>query len=315
MKKIEEVAVYLFLGFLESGKTTFIQSTMEDPRFNAGEKTLLLICEEGEQEYEPELFAGKNVVYRTLEDKDELTFDNLTRISDETGCEKVVVEYNGMWLLNEFFDAMPENWAVYQVMMSADATTFENYNSNMRSLVVDKLNTTQMIAFNRVDGVDKDMLHKIVRGLSRSCSIYYEYRDGNTEYDDVEDPLPFDKDSQSFKVEDRDYALFYRDLMEEMKDYNGKTVTFTGFCITERMPKGTFAVGRHVMNCCAADIQFYSLLAVSDDMRGVSNSKWVTITARIDIKFSRVYGRKGPVLKVLAIAPGKVPEEPVATFY
>ena len=39
-----EVPVYLFTGFLESGKTTFIQETLEDTRFNNGDMTLLLLC-------------------------------------------------------------------------------------------------------------------------------------------------------------------------------------------------------------------------------------------------------------------------------
>ena len=46
----EQIPVYLFTGFLEAGKTKFIQETMEDPRFNEGERTLLLICEEGLEE-------------------------------------------------------------------------------------------------------------------------------------------------------------------------------------------------------------------------------------------------------------------------
>ena len=47
----KEIPVYLFVGFLESGKTKFIQETFEDPNFDSGDKTLLLICEEGEEEY------------------------------------------------------------------------------------------------------------------------------------------------------------------------------------------------------------------------------------------------------------------------
>lgn len=49
----KEIPVYLFVGFLESGKTKFIQETFEDPNFDSGDKTLLLICEEGEEEYNP----------------------------------------------------------------------------------------------------------------------------------------------------------------------------------------------------------------------------------------------------------------------
>ena len=47
----KRIPVYLFVGFLESGKTKFIQETFEDPNFDSGDKTLLLVCEEGEEEY------------------------------------------------------------------------------------------------------------------------------------------------------------------------------------------------------------------------------------------------------------------------
>lgn len=53
-----EIPVYLFTGFLEAGKTKFIQETFEDPRFNNGENTLLLVCEEGIEEYDPSRFKG-----------------------------------------------------------------------------------------------------------------------------------------------------------------------------------------------------------------------------------------------------------------
>ena len=56
-----EIPVYLFTGFLESGKTKYMQETLEDKRFNEGERTLLLVCEEGEEEYDPSTFASPNV--------------------------------------------------------------------------------------------------------------------------------------------------------------------------------------------------------------------------------------------------------------
>ena len=65
---MQQIPVYAFTGFLESGKTKFIQETLEDPRFNAGERTLLLVCEEGEEEYAPDQFATDSVKIRVIED-------------------------------------------------------------------------------------------------------------------------------------------------------------------------------------------------------------------------------------------------------
>ena len=202
-----ETPVYLFLGFLESGKTKFIQETLEDPRFSAGEKTLLLVFEEGEEEYETIRFSNAEQVELVyIDDKEKMTAEYLARLQMEYGAERIVVEYNGMWLLGDFFEAMPEGWMINQIMTFFDARTFENYNANMRQLVFNKIENTQLVVFNRFDGgIDKMNLHKIVRGITRRCDIVYEYADGKAEYDDIEDPLPFDVNAPVVEIKDKDY--------------------------------------------------------------------------------------------------------------
>ena len=164
-----ETPVYMFLGFLESGKTKFIQETFEDPRFSSGEKTLLLVCEEGEVEDETIKFSNaESVDIAFIEDKADLTEENLTALQLKYGAERIVVEYNGMWELGEFFNAMPEGWMINQLMTFFDARTFVNYNANMRQLVFDKIQNTQLVVFNRFDStMDKMAFHKIVRGINR----------------------------------------------------------------------------------------------------------------------------------------------------
>ena len=134
-----ELPVYLFTGFLEAGKTRFIQETLEDERFNAGERTLLLVCEEGVEEYAPEQFSGKNVFIEVLDDSSQLNADHLAKLQMAHNAERCVVEYNGMWLLDELYQNMPEDWVIYQEICFADANTFLSYNANMRQLMVDKL--------------------------------------------------------------------------------------------------------------------------------------------------------------------------------
>ena len=258
-----DIPVYLFTGFLESGKTKFIQETLEDERFNSGEKTLLIICEEGEEEYEPSSFSGKNVSIKMVDKKEDLTAEVLSAWQKETRSERVIVEYNGMWTLDAFYNAMPQKWAVYQEMMFADASTFVSYNANMRSLVVDKLKSAEIVIFNRYDSsIDKLPLHKIVRGISRRSAIVYEYKDGSTEEDDIEDPLPFDVNAPVIEIADTDYALWYRDMMEDTGKYNGKTVKFKGIIARDKkLGDSTFVAGRHVMTCCAEDVQYAGLIA------------------------------------------------------
>ena len=110
--KVKAVPVFLFTGFLESGKTKFIQETLEDKRFCNGEKTLLLLCEEGEEEYAPEQFATDSVKIRIVEEPEQLNRENLERWLRETASRRVLIEYNGMWMLDSLYNAMPEGWMV-----------------------------------------------------------------------------------------------------------------------------------------------------------------------------------------------------------
>ena len=311
------IPIYLFLGFLESGKTKFIQETLEDKRFNKGEKTLLLICEEGVEEYDISRMPKKNVITHVIDDKSEFTMENFTKLLIESGAERVVVEYNGMWLMNDFYAAMPDETTIAQVMCFVDASTFNNYNANMRSLVVDKFNATEMVVFNRFDkSYDPNEFHKIVRGVSRRAEIVYEYTDGQVAYDDIEDPLPFDVEADEITLEDKDFALWYRDIMEEPTKYDGKTMTFKALTAkNEKFPVNTFAVGRHIMTCCVEDIQYCWLVAQYEDGAEPANKEWVTVSGKISVQKHKLYRGKGPVLLVRSIGKAEAPEQPVATFY
>ena len=317
MANTRDIPVYLFTGFLEAGKTRFIQETLEDKRFCRGEKTLLLVCEEGEEEYAPERFAAGGVQIRVLEDQEALKEERLLRCLEETGAERVVIEYNGMWLLDLLYQAMPENWTVYQEFFFADARSFLRYNSNMRQLVYDKLKSCELAVFNRFSpDMDKMDFHKIVRGASRRADIAYESEGGQVEYDDIEAPLPVDLDAPVVESGDEDYALWYRDLSEEPKKYEGKTLRFKCRALRrDKLPKESFVVGRHVMTCCVEDIQFAALICQWDKADTVRDDSWMVLTAKLNHKFNRAYGKRGPVLSCIDCTPCPPPAQDVATFY
>ena len=317
MNEVRDVPVYLFTGFLEAGKTKFIQETLEDRRFCTGEKTLLLVCEEGEEEYAPDQFAADGVFIRVLESQDELTTENLQRFLKDTQAERVVIEYNGMWLLDALYTALPEGWTVYQEFLFADAGTFLTYNGNMRQLVYDKLKSCELVVFNRFEkDMDRMEYHKIVRGASRRADIAYEYANGKVEYDDIEDPLPFDLEAPVVEIGDEDYAIWYRDMAEEPKKYEGKTVRFKGRALVRaKLPSGSFVIGRHVMTCCVEDIQFAALICQWDQAKTLTDDSWMILTAKINFKFNRAYGKRGPVLTYIEAQPCQAPAQDVATFY
>ena len=316
MIKNKDIPVYLFTGFLESGKTKFIQETLEDRRVGKGERTLLLVCEEGEEEYAPDQFAGKDTFIRVLESEDELTRDNLSRFLAETKAQRVLVEYNGMWMLDRLYNEMPEGWVVYQEFFFADASTFISYNANMRQLVYDKLKSCELAVFNRFNGtMDKMEFHKIVRGASRRADIAYEYVGGKVEYDDIEDPLPFDLEADIIDIGDDDYAVWYRDMSEEPDKYENKTVRFKcNAVVHSKIPAGCFLIGRHMMTCCADDIQFAGLVCQWEEAAEVKNKSWMILTARINFKRHKAYAGKGPVLSFVDMEYCEAPEQPVAAF-
>lgn len=317
MAEMVELPVYLFTGFLEAGKTKFIQETLEDSRFHKGERTLLVLCEEGVEEYAPEQFCAPNVFLRTVEDEADFTAENLSAMQRELNPERILIEYNGMWLLDTLYSNMPEGWIVAQEFLFCDATTFLTYNANMRQLMVDKIKSAELVVLNRYRAdMDRMAMHKVIRGVSRRCDIAYEYADGKVEYDDIEDPLPFDIEAPVVNIEDRDYAIWYRDMSEEPKKYNGKTVRFKGRCLVRKnVPKGSFIIGRHIMTCCVEDIQFAGIICNWDKADSIRDDEWVILTAKLENKFHRAYGRKGPVLTVLSMEETEKPEEAVATFY
>ncbi len=309
--------VFLFTGFLDSGKTTFLQSMLEDPAFNEGQRTLVLQCEEGEEELVPSRFSINNVTIRSVENLADLTPNNLSLWQRKAAATRIMIEYNGMWQLNDLFDRLPENWGIAQETMMVDARTITAYNANMRQLVVDKLNTAELVIFINVEPEqDRMELHKLVRGISRGAQIVYDLTDGTSVEDDIEDPLPFDINADIIEIADRDYALFYRDLVDEPAKYEGKTVRYKGLCANNmRMPKDTFLAGRHIMTCCEADIAYCPLVCKWDRAKSVRHKSWGIVEGRINEKFSNIYGKKGPVLTVHSFEPATEPEQPVATFY
>lgn len=312
----KEIPVFIFTGFLESGKTTFIQGTLEDERFNNGNKILLIVCEEGEEEYDFSAFANDCVTKVEIDSEDRLTPDRLEAARKRCGAERVMIEYNGMWQLDTLFNALPEGWMIAQELTFADSSTYLSYNANMRSLVVDKLRTCDVVTFNRMtDGTDKMELHKAVRSVGRGIDILYDYGDDRVEPDDIVDPLPFDIDADVVEIGDTDFALWYADMMENLPKYNGKTVKFKAFLgVDEQMPKGTFVAGRHVMTCCADDVRFAGVLCIWKKANTIMTGSWAVVTAKIAVEKNKAYQGEGPVLYVSDFRFTEAPEEKLVTF-
>ncbi len=312
------IPVYLFLGFLDGGKTKFIHETLCDKRFQDGDRTLVILCEEGEEELDTSKYSGgSKVTIVSIDEKEQLTKEFLEQQVKQSRAERVMIEYNGMWLLDDLGNAMPENWQIYQIMMMADSKTFEMFNSNMRQLVYDKINVTEMVAFNRYSSdIDKMKLHTIVRAINRRAAIIYEYNDGTVENDDIVDPLPFDINAPVVEVKDEDFGLLYLDAMDKPQNYDGKTLKFKALIARSgNMPKNTFVGGRFAMTCCVEDIRYVGFLCNWKKSSTLANKGWYTVTAKVRAQKDKMFGNEvGPMLYVEDVTKAEKPEEETVYF-
>lgn len=315
----KEIPVYLFLGFLESGKTSFIQETMNDPQFDSGDKTLLLVCEEGEVEYQPDQFAFGGVTVATLEGEASLKPERLAALEKKSGAGRVLIEYNGMWPVQELAAALPPHWVIYQVICTVDGMTFRTYFDNMRQLMLDKFAASELVVVNRAEAVntspDREFVHKAVRQATRRCDIAYEYSNGSVEYDDLPDELPFDLNAEVIDIGDEDFGVWYMDASEDPEKYAGKTVRFTAqVCQTPRVGQGQFVPGRFAMTCCVQDIQFVGFPCKYDGVKALAQRSWIRLTAKVRVQFHPLFGGKGPVLTALEVEPAQPLKNDVVTF-
>ena len=310
------IPVYLFLGFLEGGKTKFIQETISNKRFGIDENILLVICEEGIEEYDISRFDGKSIRLRTIEDKSELDEQLLLKLSDECDADKIMIEYNGMWHLTDLLLNKPESWKIFQTVFIADASAFQIYLQNFGSLVIDKVNVSDVVIFNRyAKRADVNELHKIIRSINRRSEIYYEADNGMMIVDDIEDPLPFDIEAPTIVIKDTDYAIWYSDIMNDAKKYNGKTVKFKAIISSRpELPNNVFAVGRYIMICCEADMKFCWFVSLYNQYYNVQSEKWVTVTADITVQHHETENIDIPLLRIVDLYECEPPERAIASF-
>ena len=312
-----EIPVYVFTGFLGAGKTTFIQKTLEDKRFNNGVSTLVLQCEDGEEELDLERMPNKKSIHvEMIRDPEELNEVYLEDLLRKHRARRVLVEYNGMWLFTKFLEAMPDGWLIYQEATFADCADYLVYNANMRNLVGDKLKNADMIIFNNIkEGDDRMPFHKVVRSISKRCNIIYNYGD-RMEPDDIPDPLPFDVSAPVIEIGDTDYGVWYADLNGKEQEYAGKNVHFKGLVAKAgKLPPNCFVIGWHIMTCCAEDIVFGGLACRWTGVNALKHLDWVELTAKITLEKSRIYNNEeGPILNVISCRKCEKPEPEVVSL-
>ena len=311
MDNQEEVLVYLMTGFLESGKTQFLNFTLKQDYFQVPGTTLLILCEEGEEEYDPEEMKEHRVFIETVEDREDFTEEWLNELNEKYKPERVVIEYNGMWRVSEF-EAMnlPETWVMEQKITTVDASTFQVYLANMKPLFVEMVTGTDMVLFNRCTDIEPLAgFRRSVKIVSPQAEVVFEDEEGEIE-DIFGDSVPYDMDADIVEIPAVDYGIWFLDVSENPDRYNGKVMKFTAKVEKPKgFPKSAMVLGRQAMTCCADDLTYLGYVCKSDEAVNYNTGDWVTITTKIGYAHLPVYDGVGPVLHAINIEKAEPIEE------
>lgn len=311
-----KVPVFVIHGFLESGKTMFAQETLADDYFSGGERNLVIACEEGVEEYDEDLLKRTDTTLVVLEDKSEFSEKFLNDCQKKYSPTQVVIEYNCMWGLDFLRDMyMPRSWFVAQVITIVDATTFDVYLKNMKSIFMEMAKDSDLIIFNRSTETTPAATYKRnMRAVNPKAQVVFEKEDGSQL--EFEEELPFDINADVIEIADEDYGIWYIDAMDHPEKYDGRTLKFTGMVyINNRLPKGYFVPGRMAMTCCADDTAFIGFLCKSAYADRLKSKQWISVTAKAHMEKRAEYsGETGVVLHSVSIKSAEKPKEELVYF-
>lgn len=315
MEEEIRVPIYLMAGFLESGKTSFLKFTLEQDYFAIPEKTLLIVCEEGEEEYDPAILQETNTVMAVIDSEEDFTPERLLALDIAHSPARVILEWNGMWQLSKFENMqLPSGWGLAQHIVTVDGSTFQVYLNNMKSLFMEMVRNAELVVFNRCKPEDPLAAYRrAIKVVNQSVQIIFEDDEG--EIDVFAEEMPFDIHAPVIEIAPEDYGIWYIDAMDHPDKYEGKTVRFQGRVMKPRNPLSSFFVpGRTAMTCCADDTTFIGYMCKTKETSKLKNGQWVDVTAKIKIETQLFYQGRGPVLYPVMIKPCKGLEDEMVYF-
>ena len=311
-----EIYVYLFTGFLESGKTSLIQGTLEEQDFMNGEKGVLICCEEGETEYEDQILKQANIEMVVIEEPEELTTEFLEEINKKYQPDRVFIEYNGMWKTEDVREMeMPENWIIVQILTTIDASTFQTYMNNMGGMMVQQFTDADAVIFNRCDeDTPTGAFRRLVKANNRRAQIIYERKDGTID-NGMEEEMPFDLNADVVEISEEDYGIWYMDAIEHPEKYKNKTLRFKAIVYhPDEFPPEWIVPGRFAMTCCVDDIQFIGFKCHCAEGAKFQTRDWVNITVKAKVEYTPEYEGQGLVLDTVSIEKTEKSKEEIVYF-
>ena len=308
--------IYLVTGFLESGKTNLIKNMLTDEGFSQGERTLLIVCEEGEEEYEKELLRNSNTVMEVVDSFEDLTENSFQLMNDKYFPERIIIEYNSVWGIENLFRVKkPAEWELAQMVTLIDSSTFENYLTNMRNLMTEGPKLADLVIFNRCnDETPKSSYRRIIKGMNNTCNILFENLDGTSDDGVGEEDLPYDMKADVIEIKDDQFGIWYIDCMEHPARYNERKIRVKGMGFRlEDLPRKTYVFGRYAMTCCADDIGGIGFICRYKD-KFPKEKEWFYLNAKIEAAYSEIHGRAAVILVEESREPAEKPEEELVYF-
>ncbi len=315
MTRKEGVPVYIITGFLDAGKTKFIGEMLGDKGFSEGERTLILRCEEGEEEYDPALLKTANAMVRDLESPDEMD-EKLMELDRELLPERIIFEYNSTWTMERLYGSpKPDQWELAQIVTVIDATTFEMYLQNMRDFMTDGIKEADLILFNRTtEKTPKGKYRRTARALNNSARVYFENPDGTTDDGVENEDLPYDMATDPIAIPDEMFGIWYLDAMEHPARYDGKNLKFrVQAAYMKGMPNKTYIASRQAMTCCADDIGGIGFVCKTENTLP-TRGKYYEVVARAEKAMSPIHGREAIILIQKSIKAADKPKDEVVYF-
>ena len=281
---MNKTRVYLFTGFLESGKSSFIQDTLLEQGFGEDEKTLIIACEEGEVTFDIPALEKENASVEFIENEEDLNYETLLHLHQKYQPTQVMIEYNGMWDNTKFVDEICiDQWQVVQILTTISAETFDLYYNNIKS-------------------------------LNPMCQIVYENKNRQIEDLTVND-LPYNLNDDYIEVNDMDYGIFCMHIMENPQIYENKTIKIKGKVIgRDKLIENGFVLGRQAMVCCSDDMQLLGLVCISKYAKDLIKDEWLVVDGTISLEYDESIQSNIPILHVDHLEGAKPLENEYVTF-
>ena len=307
MKKI-----YFVNGFLEAGKTTFVKELLSQDYFDTGEKTLVLLCEDGSEEYTDDFCKEHHLKVEMIEDEEEFTEEKLKEVEEKTNPERIIIEFNGMWNPEHKLDY----WSGEQIMMIViiDASTFKLYLNNMKPYVKQQITNAYMTVFRSCDGKENRLAsyRRSIRALNPQTNFVFKNKDGEMN-PRLDEDLPYNIQANRIDLTEESFGTFYVDAMEYVTRYKDKIVSFTGKIFKKR--KNTLLIGRKALTCCSEDLTMFAFICDARDVGEFNEYEWVRVDGQVKAEYFEKLQASIPVIQIIWIEKCQKPDQEVVEIY